>query len=65
MIMELVFGSTLCVIGLSLLLPTRTWLHPEKRKYGGQPSKGFTIAMCVLGFVCTAAGAYLLYLAAK
>ena len=64
MLWKLTVGSTLCVIGLSLLLPKRIWMSKGRWKTG-EPSKSVTVVMCLLGIGCTAFGAYLLYLMAK
>ena len=61
---ELIAGIVLCLIGLSLLLipVDKLWTFTEKwkSKDGGQPSKGYTVMMRILGTVFTAAGMILM-----
>ena len=61
---EMIAGIVIGVIGLSLLLIPigALWTLTEKWKTanGGQPSKGYTILMRILGAVFSAAGAVLI-----
>ena len=61
---ELIAGIVIIVIGLSLLfLPIgKLWAFTEKWKTegSGQPSKGYTILMRILGIVFSLVGAALI-----
>ena len=61
---ELTAGIVICLIGLSLLLipAGKLWVITEKWKTreGGQPSKGYTIMMRILGAVFSVLGIILI-----
>ncbi|MBQ6384120.1 MAG: hypothetical protein IJQ88_05545 [Clostridia bacterium] len=61
---ELTAGIVICLIGLSLLLipAGKLWAITEKWKTreGGQPSKGYTIMMRILGAVFSVLGIILI-----
>ena len=66
---EIIAGSILCLLGLSLvLIPSeKLWIITEKwkTKDGSQPSKGYAIVMRVLGVVFALTGGMLIKMAVR
>ncbi len=66
---EIIAGSILCILGLSLVLipPEKLWIFTEKwkTKDGSQPSKGYAIVMRVLGVVFALTGGMLIKMAVR
>ena len=66
---EMIAGTILCILGLSLvLIPLeKLWVITEKwkTKDESQPSKGYAIVMRVLGVVFALTGSVLIKMAVK
>ncbi|MCR5452987.1 MAG: hypothetical protein K6F00_10195 [Lachnospiraceae bacterium] len=66
---EIIAGSILCILGLSLVLipPEKLWIITEKwkTKDGSLPSRGYAVVMRVLGVVFALTGGMLIKMAVK